>query len=320
VDVNVHPAKSEVRFRDSAAVFSAALNAFRNALNACSAVPDAPAAEGKSAHPPAGFWGELDKPRLLPRRESAGHTETFVYRQSGPEAHSTLSETPAAYGEAAGEAHGAEESAAPVSDQTCRNISRIEDNRTPRFPESPLPGRFAYLGQVVETYLALRDDSGALILVDQHAAHERVLFEAAQKDASSGKSRPLALPLELRLHPSEKARLYELDKNLRSLGFELACTDDSLLVLATPPLLSRSHAGQFLREALAGRKDDLAGMLVSMSCKGAVKAGQRLTDDEAAGLLTQWLATTEREYCPHGRPCALRWDAAALEKLFKRRQ
>ena len=87
-----------------------------------------------------------------------------------------------------------------------------------------------------------------------------------------------------------------------------------------PPMLSRAEARDFLREALAGRKDDLAGMFISMSCKAAIKAGQRLTDDEAAGLLRQWLATDDREYCPHGRPCILRWDAVALEKLFKRRQ
>ncbi|MDR3357566.1 MAG: DNA mismatch repair endonuclease MutL [Desulfovibrio sp.] len=321
VDVNVHPAKSEVRFRDSSAVFSAALGALRNALDAGFSMSDAPAAGDNSAHSSPNFWGNIDNPRLLPRREHAGHAETVVPYQPGRTACSTLSETPATYGETTAESRDADENAASGSDPAGRHVSPPEDGRTPRpLHEPPLPGRFAYLGQVAETYLVLRDHSGALVLVDQHAAHERVLFEAAQKNASSGKSCPLALPLELRLHPSEKERFYELDKNLRSLGFELACADASLLVLATPPLLSRAHAGQFLREALAGRKDDLAEMLVSMSCKGAVKAGQRLTDDEAAGLLTQWFAATERDYCPHGRPCVLRWDAAALEKLFKRRQ
>ena len=71
---------------------------------------------------------------------------------------------------------------------------------------------------------------------------------------------------------------------------------------------------------LAGRKDDIRAMFISLSCKGAIKAGQRLADDEAAALLRQWLHTPEREYCPHGRPSILRWDAVALEKLFKRRQ
>lgn len=181
-------------------------------------------------------------------------------------------------------------------------------------------GGLTYLGQVAETYLVLRDASGALMLLDQHAAHERVLYERLRKGAFVGTAQCLVLPLELALQPVEEERFLEVRDNLERMGFDVSCSGGRLLARGIPPSLSRSEAGEFLREVLAGRKDDIRAMFISLSCKGAIKAGQRLADDEAAALLRQWLHTPEREYCPHGRPSILRWDAVALEKLFKRRQ
>lgn len=178
----------------------------------------------------------------------------------------------------------------------------------------------AYLGQVAGTYLVLRDAAGALLLLDQHAAHERVFYSRMRRQGYRGQGQGLAVPLELPLHASEAERWMEIAERMANLGFGARVSGNTLVVTAVPVLLERSQARDFLREALAGRRDDLDARFASMSCKSAIKAGDELTVDEALHLLERWLDTEDREYCPHGRPVVLRWDAKELERLFKRRQ
>ncbi|WP_297045014.1 DNA mismatch repair endonuclease MutL [uncultured Desulfovibrio sp.] len=349
VDVNVHPAKSEVRFRDESAVFSAVLHALRGALDnavfagAFPEAPEAPAAaeqDGPAAGLPdreprrPGFWGSLDAPRLLRPDESETPGSWEVRRTEAPEnpgdtprpvtSRASLPRAAAPLREVAAPFGGADPmpaDPAPAAMAARRPAPAASGQAVPSAaPREPLAvGGFSYLGQVADTYLVLRDAQGALVLVDQHAAHERVLHARIAAGGFSGTGQLLALPLELRLDAAERERLQEARPALEQLGFALECAGDVLLARAMPPGLSRREAGAFLREALAGMRDDLDDIFVSMACKAAIKAGQRLTDDEAAGLLAQWLATPGAPTCPHGRPCVLRWDAADLERLFKRR-
>lgn len=370
VDVNVHPAKSEVRFRDESAVFSAVLHAVQGALltsydvaeNLWPNSPEGDTAESalapsaqQSAPRPQGFWGRLDNPPLIkaqerddrPDEESSWQArlpESDAGSDSGASwwGDSVQSDAVSAHEQAPTQKESALFVAAPEDISGLAEAASVYAHQTPDavpyqaantagehseaiFPPAherqPLSvGQFAYLGQVALTYLVLRDASGALLLLDQHAAHERVLYARLRRGGFAGSGQLLALPLDLPLHPAETERFFELRPRLESLGFALEVSGGNLRVNAMPPVLSRAEARDFLREALAGRKDDLADMFISMSCKGAIKAGQRLADDEAAGLLQQWLETPDREYCPHGRPCVLRWDGAELEKMFKRRQ
>ena len=349
VDVNVHPAKSEVRFRDSSAVFSAVLHAVRNLLDAHpfdappdtshgilpdafqDVLQDAPhGAENSMPFPPAppqravamatpaarpqGFWGTLDNAGIIGQRAAHPAEQepaTVVVQDACPD---TLPMSTAyAYGyDVQGPPQGV---AAPPA---------VYKSAVPPPPPAHSAGPvsvagFVYLGQIGGTWLVLHDAAGALIVLDQHAVHERVLYARMMRGGFAGAGQCLALPLELTLHPAEAERAFALRDTLEALGYALTLDNTHLVATAIPPVLERAEATAFLREALAGRKDDLSSLFISMACKAAIKAGQTLTPDEAAGLIQQWSQTQDREYCPHGRPCMLRWSAVELEKLFKRK-
>ncbi len=329
VDVNVHPTKSEVRFRDEQAVFSAVLRALNAALREEDAFPAPPAPfvpateprvpplrllppredvppagaprSGNPAPRPQGFWGAADAERSVARAMSP---------PAGPLR------------------GGAAEPAALYSAELPKTppIPPILAEKPVRMPGIPAlavrVGPYVLLGQIADCYLILKDEEAdALVLLDQHAAHERVLFARMERGALAGRGRGLMLPLELPLHPAESERLRELDDKAAALGFELQEEDGMLRVRAVPPMFERNDAARFLRELLAGGLDGPEDMLIRAACRAAVKAGQKLGPDEAAWLIEQWLAlpAQTRGFCPHGRPCALRFTPEDLEKLFKRR-
>lgn len=364
VDVNVHPAKSEVRFRDESAVFSAVRQAVAQVTEACLAVPEAvapscgadaiPADPAESlpapspspiqsgvrrdrpAHPP-GFWGSVDRPPIMPDRFRADAPDDAdgwqVTERPFPAAHQDRDSRPSGPAEAA-EPYATAPASVPLSAPDAFPVPpprmepsgpAPEDAAMPEEDAAPARrmarvGDFVLLGQVADTYLVLRDAGNALLLLDQHAAHERVLYARLRRGAFAGAGQRLVLPLELPLHPSEMERAAFLRESLRPMGFDIDISGGTLSAGAVPPCLSREDAREFLRGALAGQRDDREADIVSCACRSAVKAGDVLTDDEAAELVRQWLETPDREFCPHGRPAVLRWDAAALERLFKRRQ
>jgi len=326
VDVNVHPAKQEVRFRDEGAVFALVRLALAPAAGA-DALAEQSASYSSSIHS-GGSYGSQAWPPPPPSGAVAGSSIDRAESRGG-----------APLGDKPGMLRGWQAFSNPERERVvplplAPRQHPPEPTSSPELAPGPGPahlsagpeprplsqGGLEYLGQIADTYLVLRQGGGKLVLVDQHAAHERVILESMRRARSGGDSQPLALPLELTLHPSEAARAQELWDELRSCGFLLEMSGaGKLSVRGVPPSLPAGKAAEFLRDALADRTGGLAELWTMLSCKSAIKAGQPLAVDEALSLLEVWLDTPDRDFCPHGRPVAVAFGAADLERLFKRK-
>ncbi|MGE4297760.1 MAG: DNA mismatch repair endonuclease MutL [Desulfovibrionaceae bacterium] len=348
VDVNVHPAKSEVRFRDERGIFLFVRQALDQALTRALSMDDLPplhaapdtadAVRGVSAGTGADAWsgvrgiapsadGATDYPSgtspsahapaqngeawrpvapLVPAQPEKGRTEQAIpldIRPAAPAHHAAMPPHPAPL---------APDAAATAPRAPAPTLS------PPRQGANPATGE-AYLGRIANTYFVLRLADGSLGLLDQHAAHERVIYARLQRAGTRGDARPLALPLDMPLHPSEAATLQDMWPLLVQLGFALETGGPTLRIRSVPANLEPGQAKDFLREAVSGQTTGMESLWALMACKTAIKAGQALADNEALVLLEAWHATPDREFCPHGRPILVRFTAADLEKLFKRR-
>jgi len=317
VDVNVHPAKAEVRFRDESRVFATVRNAVRATLEqaehqmlAAPAATTSPLAPLAVATPP--FAAPSYAPAFLGVAESAAHsyappTLTQPRQPPAPPRQHSLDLRPTAKSEK----------------YLPRSMQQLLAPEAPRNEPAaqPLPAhdQIACLGCVADTYLVLRLNNDTLALLDQHAAHERVLFDRLRSTGTRGESQLLALPLTLPLHASEAARLREIWEELNRLGFDLTTEPGSVRAAGIPAALTAGAAKEFLTAVLAGQAKSMDDLWKLMACKAAVKAGQALADDEMRALVEIWSASPERHYCPHGRPTLLSWNVRDLEKLFKRR-
>jgi DNA mismatch repair protein MutL len=289
LDVNVHPAKTELRFRDVGAVRSLVIGNLRHALagGAGSALP----ASRPALHLVYSRPHPVPYPSVpLPGMHLAG-----------------LAETPLAFG------------AAPAA----RMLPAAEPS-----PEHPLG---AAVAQVLDTYVLAVAADGSLVLVDQHAAHERLTHEALRAQMLDGgvRSQPLLLPAVVDLPPADAARLLARGEELARLGLEIeAFGPGAVLVRALPAALGAPEPAPLLRDladeleeldeatALAARLD---AVIARLACHGSVRAGRRLNAAEMDALLRQMEATPRAATCSHGRPTFLRFSKVEIEKLFGRR-
>lgn len=182
------------------------------------------------------------------------------------------------------------------------------------------------LGQVLATYIVAEGPDG-LYLIDQHAAHERVVYDGLMKrDAGHGpKVQGLLEPLSVELSPAEDAILASVQSELLELGFAIDHFGErSYLLRSMPAALKSADANRMLHELLhelsgVGRTDLLERVATTVACHAAVRAGKQLTTDEMRQLVRQLENCVQPRTCPHGRPTVVRFDNSQMEKLFGRR-
>ena len=190
-------------------------------------------------------------------------------------------------------------------------------------------GDMRIIGQLHNTYIVCEADAG-LILIDQHAAHERILFERFSDRAthSPKAAQRLLVPESVELGYREAGVLEKLIPDLAALGLDIEpFGGNTFLVKSVPPLLAEREVKPLLVEIVEkiveiGSSSGLAEMLdecrMVMACHGAIRANQALSEAQINGLLVQLDECHNPSHCPHGRPTWIRWDIRTLEKSFKR--
>lgn len=324
LDVNVHPAKTEVRFQDEQAVFSLVYHGVVQAIDTASTPKltesshevqpalrethlqfstPGPDNQPKESSTPSSPWAEekfssvREAERLFDHRPEPQPATSRSLSASTPVEHADLETTtpPPEYN-------------APSQNEPIEPSAHQE------------PHEMTYLAQLDRTYLIFKAGEKRLVLMDQHAAHERVLYHAFSSAGKHGEHQRLAIPLELSLHPSEAEVLDTLWNDLHGLGFTLERTGArTLLIQGIPSTLNTSEAKGYLRTVLSGQSRTMDSLWTTLACRSAIKAGHALAPDEVMNLLDAWSQCPDKEYCPHGRPVLKEWTISDLEKLFKRK-
>lgn len=179
--------------------------------------------------------------------------------------------------------------------------------------------------QLNNTYIIV-ETSGGILLIDQHAAHERVIFEKIMSafENEDVVSQKLLFSAAVKLSPQAMQRVVTLWDLLLSLGFELEVVDQTTIHILAMPMFIKGDVAQLLSEVIAELGDLGDGknikreIATAIACKSAIKAGQTLSEDEMSALFDQLFATDDPFHCPHGRPTTVKFTLSQIEKMFGR--
>lgn len=318
LDVNVHPAKTEVRFADARTVYGAVREAVFEAVKTFS------------------------MPGVMERVFSDGQGNALSYEQSTGE----ITESPHVFGASFPKTDRVAQQSplyeplqpAYVSEKpSLRQVSQYLDFTAPSETAEDLPGKaaaengktddrvFVPITQLYDTYI-LGKLGADVILIDQHAAHEKIVYEYLKNAEKNPAGQGLLLPEVLELSPALSSMLTGHLELLRRLGFIIEeFGEHTFSVRSLPYFVGRDDFRDFIvdvissLDAKASAEEKLESLKHRIACRSAVKANQKLSFDEMYSLYEQLLQLREPFFCPHGRPVMYNLTKEELEKIFKRR-
>ena len=311
IDVNVHPSKMELRFKDGEAVYQMVYHAVTSALSGKELIPTASLPEPKVPNQPEGSG----QPESQSQPEVPGRPEPFEKKRM--EAMGIVKEPPSPYGK--------EPPVPPSAEEKKDEQLELFDGR---LLSEEARKRHRLIGQVFDTYWLVEYD-GSLYIIDQHAAHEKVLFEQnfASLKSREYTSQYISPPIILSLSMREAELLNRSIDVFRQVGFEIEPFGGSeFAVRAVPGNLLSLAKKELLMEMIdslseeGGRiaPESVYDRIATMSCKAAVKGNRNLSFAEADQLIDSLLKLENPYQCPHGRPTIISISKYEMEKKFKR--
>ena len=351
IDVNVHPSKMEVRFSDQPGLYAFLEEQVREAMHRREMIPDV-----KLDEPAAGRKKEQPAPKEQKVKEEQTKRETQKEtvvppmppvaprkpvpaadegRKAGPEKEVSPNPEPAAR-------EKKEKPEAPQPFETARRSRQLQEEEAQytvseakqmelfdgKLLSEEAAKSYQIIGQVFDTYWLVQYEE-RLLIIDQHAAHEKVKYEALVKKLREGQvdSQNLAPPMILNLSAMEAHTLQEYGDYFARMGFEIEdFGGNAVAVRAVPCDLYGHYEKDFLQGILDELEEEpprgtpaiIAEKLASMACKSAVKGNMRISTKEMGALLDQLLSLENPYHCPHGRPTIITMSKYELEKKFKR--
>lgn len=358
VDVNVHPAKTEVRFLHEGEVLAFIRDAVAGALRRAQAitrVPGAPVASDEGPEQEFSSWNSGAGSGQSPHRWPPAGSAAVPAAVSAPSftAVPDINSAPLTEAGDVEPASCAEPAAFPadlafklepelLNQQLRLSTEPAGSNRydaetgapveTPPMNAEPLPGLghgIKPLGQIRDSYIVATDEEG-LLLVDQHVAHERVLFEQFRDGrlAQATNVQPLLIPATLDLSPAEIESFAVIQDELEAIGIEtMQLSGRTIAIKTTPAGLFSSDAIALVREVLGVVERDRRSfslehirdeIAASLACKAAIKVNMPLTREKMEWLIDELFKTHNPMTCPHGRPIIMRMGLRDIERGFKR--